>query len=496
MNESMSASGGKHSIKGIVLPADPADLFVVLYDLLPDRHFRGLRANEWQGDEAVDQLAEEVCEDVRSFGDADTAHVEQAFDQYGDQGIFAALIGLDEALGVVNPFGGARCASALTKIARRYNEKNQLNDPEGPTTGKLLPRCARPGKLLVQPTGKPDFFKQVHRVTEDNFRNVRHMSFKQRNGAHFSGKKAIPIGSAPLLESYEDLMFDFPEVDGKTFYKVSPRDERLCDRIDHVVKNLDDSGAEIGVMPEGSLSNGLMDHWATHLGTDPEGSRLRWVLLGTGPLGEGDPRPNRAVMVDRSTGETILTHDKMHGFTMGKGQADRWRLPDRPRHEAAAEYLERGDIVTVAETAIGRVAVLICEDIKQSTDWEAALRAFGVSHLFVPLLSSPISRTFPRWDRLAAERCVEVIGAWVILANSLAVGAHIKLPPDNCFNVLVVGPRLPRSLDNGDCVAQFARSENGTELARVVEPDRESGAMRRRPEDAPLPTIGRGGTAP
>lgn len=494
MNESMSANGGKYSIKGIVLPADPADLFVVLYDLLPEGPFRGLKANEWHGDETVRQLAEEVCEDVRSFGNADTARVEEICEERGDQGLFAVLTGLDQALGAVNPFSGARVASALTRIARRYNEKNQLNDPDGPTTGKLLPRCTRPGKLLVQPTGKPDFFN-VHRVTADNCRNVHHVGFKQRNGAHFSGKKTIPIGSAPLLESYEDLQFDFHEVDGRTFYRVSPRDGRLRDRIDHVVKNLDDSGAEIGVMPESTLSDALADHWATHMGKSNEGSRLRWVLLGTGPLGEGEPPPNRAVLVDRSTGETILSHDKMHGFTMGKGQADRWQLPDRTDHEAAAEFLERGDRVTVAETAIGRVAVLICEDIKQSTDWEAPLRAFGVSHLFVPLLSSPISRKIARWDRLAAERCVEVIGAWVVLANSLAVGAVMDLPADNCFNALVVGPRLPRSLDNGDCVAQFARSENGTELARVVAADQEPGLTRHYPAEGPLPTIGRGGTA-
>ncbi|MFC8126844.1 hypothetical protein [Streptomyces sp. NPDC057302] len=467
---------------------------MVLYDLLPDGHFRGLKANEWHGDVSVRQLADAMCDEVQSSGKADTARVDEAFVRYGDQGIFAALTGLDQALGGVNPFGGARCPSALTRIARRYNEKNQLNDPEGPTTGKLLPRCTRPGKLLAQATGKPDFFN-LHRVTEDNCRNVRHIGFKQRNGAHFSGKKAIPIGSAPLLETYDDLQFDFHAVDGITFYKVSPRDERLCDRIDHVVKNLDDSGAEIGVMPESALSPALLDHWATHFDKDPEGSRLRWVLLGTGPLGEGEPPPNRAVLVDRSTGETILTHDKMHGFTMGKGQADRWQLPVRTEHETAAEYLERGDVVTVAETAIGRVAVLICEDIKQSTDWEAPLRAFGVSHLFVPLLSSPISRKIPRWDRLAAERCVEVIGAWVVLANSLAVGARMDLPADNCYNVLVVGPRLPRSLDNGDCVAQFARSENGTELARVVEPGQEGGATGRDPEEGPLPAIGTGGTA-
>ncbi|MEW1928421.1 hypothetical protein [Streptomyces sp. NPDC088360] len=494
MNGSVSASGGTHSIKGVLLPKDPADLFVVLYDLLPERPFLGLTANQWHADLFVHQLADEICEEATANGTVDTARVEKIFGQHGEKGIFAALTGLDQVLGAVNPFSGARCPSALNKIARRYNEKNQLNDPEGPTTGLLLPRCTRPGKLLAQPTGRPDFFN-VHRVTADDCRNVRHIGFKQRNGAHFSGKKAIPIGSAPLLESYDDLKFDFHQVDGTTFYKVSTRDERLRDRIDHVVKNLDESGAEIGVMPESTLSNALYDHWKTHVGTEPEGSRLRWVLLGTGPLGEDDPPPNRAVLVDRSTGETILTHDKVHGFTMGKGQADRWQLPRRPDHERAAEYLERGEGVTVVETAIGRVAVLICEDIKQSTDWEAPLRAFGVSHLFVPLLSSPISRAIRRWDRLAAERCVEVIGAWVVLANSLAVGDRMNLPPENRFNTLVVGPRLPRSLDNGDHVAQFARSENGTELARVVEEGQEGGETRRDPEGGPLPTIVRGGTA-
>ncbi|MFC7303936.1 nitrilase-related carbon-nitrogen hydrolase [Streptomyces monticola] len=495
MNENVAGNSGGHSINGILLPTDPADLFIVLYDLLPDRPFRGLTANQWYRDETVHHLAAQICEDVTTYGNADTALIKETVQQYGHQGLFTALTGLDQALATTNPFNGARCASALNKIARRYNEKNQLNDPDGPTAGKLLPRCTRPGKLVAQPTGKPDFFN-VHRVTAENCRNVHHVGFKQRNGAHFTGKKAIPIGSAPLLESYRDLQFEFDVRDGITYYKVSPVDERLRDRINHVVKKLDDSGAEIGVMPESTLSNALAAHWGTHLGQTPEGSRLRWILLGTGPLGEGDPPPNRAVLVDRSTGETILTHDKMHGFTMGQGQADRWQLPERPEHELAAEYLEHGGTVTVAETAIGRVAVLICEDVKQSTDWEAPLRAFGVSHLFVPLFSSPISNQMPpRWDVQAAARCVEVVGAWVVLANSLAVGAHMEhLPLETCFNTLVIGPRLPRPLDNGDCDAQFGRSENGTELARVVRPDHQGRAARGDPEEGPLPTVQRGGT--
>jgi predicted amidohydrolase len=180
---------------------------------------------------------------------------------------------------------------------------------------------------------------------------------------------------------------------------------------------------------------------------------------------------------------------------MGEGQPDRWGLPGDPDLTVAEEDISLGLDMTVLESTLGRIAVLICEDVKQSTTWEAKFRAFGVSHLFIPLFASPISRSSERWDRQAAQRCVETLGSWVVLANSLAVGAEMHaqppLDPEDCFNCVVVGPGSRRPTRHGDYDSQFCRADNVADVSRVhYRNDTELIAQDGTP--LPLPTVGRG----
>lgn len=274
-----------------------------------------------------------------------------------------------------------------------------------------------------------------------------------------------------MLDSNSDLTFDFNRDDDVGLYRVSPRTERLDDRIGQVIRNLGESDAVIGVLPESTLSATLLSRWKQLLTELPEESGLRWVLVGTGPLGTDDPPPNRAVLVDCLTGRTVLEQDKMAGFTMGEGQAVRWGLPGEPHDCLAVEDVTRGRDIRVMESALGRIAVLICEDLKQSVIWEAKFQAFGVSHVFAPLFASPISRTpKDRWERVAAQRCVEEQGAWVVLSNSLAVGASMDPPldPEDCFNCAVVGPASRHPKQHGNYRTQFARATSAVDLSRVV----------------------------
>jgi predicted amidohydrolase len=493
--------GTAHSINGEELPDDPGDLFVVLYDLLSNEHFRARKPIGWRKNPTVRKLADRVRRDVLQDGYATPELAGSIIREYGDPGMFAVLMGLDWALGSVNPFSTCYDVPTMAWLSRRYARHNRLNSPgDEKETGLLLPRCTRPGKLLANPTNKPDYF-DLRRVTPENCQGILHGRIPSRNDPVFSGGQAISVGTAPMLEKYADLQFDFHQDDGIGLYRIAPSTAALRDRIGNVIGNLGRSGAMIGVMPESTLSNELLDHWKQLLGQLPEESGLQWLLVGTGPVGIEDvdsdaPPPNRAVLVDCLTGRKVLEQDKMAGFTMGQGQATRWRLPGEPQDCLAVEDITRGRDIRVMESALGRIAVLICEDLKQSVVWEAKFQAFGVSHVFAPLFASPISRKpRDRWERVAAQRCVEEQGAWVVLSNSLAVGAEMEaqppLEPDDCFNCAVVGPASRHPTQHGNYRTQFSRSTSVVELARVVY-ENDTPVTVAEGEQLPLPVVERG----
>ncbi|MGI5374531.1 hypothetical protein ACQEV2_09855 [Streptomyces sp. CA-251387] len=468
----------------IDLPADPADLFVLLYDTLPTQYFSNHTARKWFKDQKVRKRAELVCEDVLSDGFASVPLIRDIIAEHGDEGVFSVLMGLDRSFEVAGLYAGETATPAMADIGWRYLSTSSLNT-NTKHAGLLLPRYTRPSRVVAAWTRKADFFS-VHRVTPADCEGIWHGGILE-NEPGFPGK-AIAVGSAPLLERHTDLKFEFPEDADIGLYRISPADDELLPRIDVVLRNLEASGAEIGVLPEYTMSEDLIKHWDTLLHNDPApNSKLQWILigtgpvaagpvgsgpLGTGPLGCSDPPPNRAMMVDRQTARVLWWQDKMAGFTLGEGQAAEWQLPGRPKHEPAAEDITHGEKVAVLETALGRVAILICEDIKQSATWLGKCQAFGVSHIFVPLFASPISKQQRRWERDAAEHCVEQLGTWVVLANSLAVGKEMRitppLDPEDCFNCAVVGPAPAPPTKYTKYPTQFCRSSSGTDLARVV----------------------------
>lgn len=475
-----SVRDAENPINGADLPADPADLFVVLYDLLPDEPFCGEEATDWLRVSTVRRFADRVCTSVLRTGRVTprlTKAVAKEAELHGDRGVFAALLGLDWALATANPFSPSYDTQTMTWLSIRYLRHHRLNNPRGKTKGVLLPRCTRPGKVMAEGAAKADFFN-VHRVTPEDLRRIHIDRIPSRNDPAFAAGEEISIGAVPMLEKYAELEFEWHQRNERRRYRVTPSTGRLNDRVGQVVRGLGRSGADIAVLPESTLSPPLLQQWRTLLGELPDHSRLQWALLGTGPLGDSSPPPNRAVLMDCRTGEIVLRQDKMAGFTVTPRVATTWRLPGEPHEKLAVEDISRGLDITVLESSLGRIAVFVCEDIKQSVQWEAKLQALGVSHILVPLFSSPISRQVTRWDRQAAQRCVEEFGAWVILSNSLAVGAEMRtqppLDPEDGFNCVVVGPHTREPVEYGDYDTQFCRADNAAAVSRVVHRNDES----------------------
>ncbi|MFD0687675.1 hypothetical protein [Actinomadura fibrosa] len=449
-------------------PAGPADLFVRLYDDISDEVFQGWTATAWYDDPRVRRAAGDIAETVLDSGALDPAAVAETVERDGELGRFTLLLGLDIALAHASPYSPYYDAPALTSVLVTYLTEGKLNGPG--TAGALLPRCAFPGRPRGRRT-KPEFFG-VHRVPQAEWERVDHAVLPAVHDPYFSRDEPVPVGCAPVLETLEDVEVEFGERAGMTVYRLRPMDSAgLRSRIKAIVRRLDESGARLAVMPELSLTDGLLEHWKEvafdTAGRDRDRHPLRFLLAGTGPLGAADPPPNRAVLIDRWTGRELLVQDKLSGFTLDAAQMRLWRLPGAPADGTAEEYAALGTKVRVLDSSLGRLAVLICEDLGRSIGWERELLSCGVSHLLVPILSKPILRY--RWEQQGAERQVAGLGSWVVVANSLAVGAAIpddELPGPR-YTCLVAGPeRLHR--DAYATELQFGAASTGGELGRLA----------------------------
>ncbi|MBG6091549.1 hypothetical protein IW256_005662 [Actinomadura viridis] len=446
-------------------PADPADLFIRLYDSLPDRRFQGWEATMWYDDPAVRRQAEEIAEIVLALGSLDPEVTGEIIEAEGDRGRFAILLGLDGALAHANPYGPYHDAPALSGVLIRYLTEGRFNADE--RDGALLPRCAFPGRPRGR-RAKAEFFG-VHRIPPEAWARVDHTVLPAVHDAHFNRDEPVNVACAPVLETFDDIEIGFERRYGMTVYRLRPKDSRtLRNRIEKTVRRLDEAGAQIAVMPEVSLSDELLEHWKEvafeTAGRDRDRHPLRFIMLGSGPLGGGDPPPNRAVLLDRWTGRELLVQDKLSGFTLDAGQMRLWRLPGAPSAGTADEYLAPGATIALLDMALGRLAVLICEDLSRSIGWERELLSCGVSHLLVPIFSKPILRY--RWEQQGAERQIATLGSWTTVSNSLVIGTVI--PPDELegtrYTCLVAGPEgLDRLTYAGN--VQFARAEAGDEPA-------------------------------
>ncbi|MEU8801342.1 hypothetical protein [Spirillospora sp. NPDC048819] len=448
-------------------PAEPADLFVQLYDSMPDDAFDSWTATRWYAEERVRRKAGEIADGVLEHGFLDPAETARIVALRGDLGRFTILLGLDTALAHASPYAPYHDAPALAGVLVNYLTEGKLNGPG--TTGALLPRCAFPGRPRGMRT-KAEFFG-VHRVTQEEWERIDHTVLPAVNDPHFSRDEPVTIGCAPVLETFDDVDIEFEERNGMSVYRLRPMDSSgIRSRIKAIVRRLDESGAQLAVMPEASLSDALLEHWKEvafdTAGRDRGRRPLRFLLLGSGPLGGEDPPPNRAVLLDRWTGQELLVQDKLSGFTLDSGQMRLWRLPDAPPGGTAVEYVRPGTRIGVLDSSLGRLAVLICEDLGRSIGWERELQACGVSHLLVPIFSKPILEH--RWEDQGAERQVVNLGSWVTVSNSLAVGAAIPDEdlPGARYTCLVAGPK---SLDRAAYVTerQFGVARTGAELGRL-----------------------------
>jgi hypothetical protein len=351
-------------------PSDPADLFIRLYDELDPGCAADGRADAWIHDDRVRDIAALVEEATLAQGTLDPEATADQFELAEDdqERRFAYLLGLDQAFAAVHPATDFVDRGQLTKIAVRFRLEGRLNTSN--EEGALLPRFAWPGRLRAMddaPTeDKSDLFEHVTRVSPETWQHTTSARIPRELDLPATVRtEGLLVGCVPVAGLNDVRISAFHGA--RRYYRVEPLEsEAIRSRIATVVQRLDEQGVEVAVMPELTLPPPLIAHWQSVLRRPyPRGSRLRLILIGTGPFEVRDDglAANRAVLLARD-GTLLLEQDKRHPFTLTESQIEQWGLARYlDGTEPAAEPLVPGVSFSALESSLGRLSVMVCEDL-------------------------------------------------------------------------------------------------------------------------------------
>jgi hypothetical protein len=420
---------------------DPADLFVALYDALPETAARrrpdldpalwrsmptdnpiasrlGSLLDAWYLDPQVQRCAERVRE-FACQGSVPRHEVAAVAPASRAPAVFSVLLGLDRALHNAHPGQRGTAMAGLSKIGLRYIRTGRLST--GRVAGALLPR-----KSLSGEAGGSILaccFLSVERIPAETWDVVSHRRLPTYlDIGRRSESEELRLAAVPLL-AREDLAVSVitAETGQPVAFRLVPRDTvHLRERMRSVLDALDRSGAVIAVLPDHALSVDLLAHWQALLRATrpPVSSSLKWILVGGGAVDSQAPSISRAILLDRDLGEIVLAQDKLvpsrlelrHLTLQGidTQEAEPAGEAPAPVSDWIPEAIAAGAKLNILDSGLGRIAILSGD---QPADLEPALR--HVTHLLRAGLPSQ-----PQFDQLA-DAPADASG--LVLANGLLV---------------------------------------------------------------------------
>lgn len=321
------------------------------------------------------------------------------------------------------------------------------------SSGAVIPRHCFPGRPGAEADGLAGHLGGLMRVTAETWGMVaiwRPRIDPLTVGTR--GSAGMPIAAVPFYGRRSDITFEERRVPGDDtlFYSAGPAHglDRQ-DRIARALRAMDESGAVLALVPELTLDDRTLSKWRTEiLASATTRTSLAWVLIGTGSVAVGTesserihasssltlpaaPPPvpnavNQAVLMDARTGQVVLTQAKQRGFTITKRNIESWGLDDELTPRKHTEWLDSARQLQVLETAHGRLAILICEDLGRTMSIGALAAEIGVALVLSPvfgalIIGDPAYRAPDIWSHSAAEALSAEIGSRVAVCNSSAV---------------------------------------------------------------------------
>jgi hypothetical protein len=418
-----------------ISPNEIGTIYGELYDALEAVDSPTLE--KFAADRQMQSLREETADRVRATGvlpaDLRTGLTQRT--------AYAALTALHDVLAEVPRSDAAHLPPALLPVWRRWIDSGSLGGAA--LAGAILARTTLPGRVQEAADTLEGHTPALLRVGADDWARCRLLMPSTHAVTAAALVEPIRVAAVPYFGSRSDVKFRLRNEATKNWYTVGPsRRFDRAGRVEAALAALDKSNAVVGLVPELTLDSTTVRLWkAAITAAGDRETRLRWLLIGSGPVstaattrvahapahqrrvtsdGGPKPKPNRAVLLDRITGEVVLTQDKQRGFTFGKRQIGQWGLRSELGDGPVAEYFARGSVLSLLETSAGRLCVLICEDLGRTIEIGATAGRLGVHLVLAPILA-PLIAPDGGWAASAAIELAAEVGTRTVVANSAAI---------------------------------------------------------------------------
>lgn len=465
---------------------DPGDAVAQCFDALAGFGDWTLDKLSGQTQGKLAALYEAVADSLRSFG------VVPAGIPMQSGPAFASLKALNDVLGDLDPARSAAIPPNLAYLRARLGDTGQLDT--GLYGGAVVVRHAFPGRVGAHADGLGGRLDCLIRVPEESWSRVT-LRYPMIDPLTVSSRiNGMTVAAVAYYGSREEVRFvEHPGVE-QPFYSAGPApDLDRAARVRAALAGLDGSGAIVALVPELTLDQTTVDKWiAAVTATDGSGTALRWILIGTGAVEAQatgsrlvhdvarsdmvmptEGAVNRAVLLDRLTGQVVLTQDKQHGFHIAKSNIANWSLSDQLSPEKHAEWLDTGKQLNLLGTAHGRLAILICEDLNRAYTigklaWDLAA-AIVLSPVFGAILMPADPKDQKQWAQLAAEELATGIGSRVAVANSMAITRTYWHTTEPTVTLFTVRP-LPPPVETHGVIVSRGATAPGIDSA-ILPPD-------------------------
>ncbi len=228
------------------------------------------------------------------------------------------------------------------------------------------------------------------------------------------------VGVVPLALAEDDIVLQPLRRDGADWYTAIPRD--LGPRAAAAIDGLAAEGANFILFPEFAADAATLDAIKVAVRRHAVDGPIRYVLVGVRQDGApgGKPR-SRAILLDR-TGAEIFSQTKLHCWDLDADQCRSYDVRDQDGRllDGAKEFIAPGERVTIVELPnMGRLAVMICEDLDRDQPSAWLCRAMMLDWIVTPVFDAGL--TEERWQAHAGEESSRAGSCRVVVVNSMAV---------------------------------------------------------------------------
>jgi predicted amidohydrolase len=211
----------------------------------------------------------------------------------------------------------------------------------------------------------------------------------------------------PLISSRED--FEFPELQQPNRFEVVIKDPaRIAELAKVALREAIEAGAQLIVFPELCLTREAQMELGDVV-REVSNGRVWLVVTGSAITAE---RQNQSVVFD-GQGRAVIWHNKLFPYSISTDEQDRYGILSGFSRRVEDINPNPRELY-ILETQLGRVAVLICEDLTVPEVFVPIFKSLEVDLLVVPLMDGP--QLPERWSgqygsRYARECQVSVLTA-------------------------------------------------------------------------------------